>query len=99
MAQIMGLPNVVLKVAIQLDEGEARALEAMAGYGDDAFVKVFYEHLGKAYMQEHEQSLRSLLKSVRKMMSPLLSKTDDARRLFHEKKEPACDPPSKSSAP
>lgn len=57
---------------------EVRALDALVGYGDDAFVKVFYEHLGKHYMQPHEAGL----KSVRELVPGILRRTDDARLVF-----------------
>jgi hypothetical protein len=40
--------EVSLTLSLTLGEGEARALEALAGYGTDAFLEVFYEKMGKA---------------------------------------------------
>lgn len=82
MAQIIGRPNIELRIALELTESEARALDALVGYGDDAFLEVFYAKLGKAYMEEHEMGLRSLFRSVRDLMPALLSRTDDARQVF-----------------
>lgn len=45
MAKIVGKANVDLRMFFEVDEIEARALDALSGYGDDAFIKVFYEHL------------------------------------------------------
>ena len=40
MAEIIGRPNVDLRLTFSINESEARALDALAGYGDDAFVRV-----------------------------------------------------------
>ena len=85
MAEVVGQPRVQLTVTIALTEPEARALDALAGYGDDAFVAAFYEKLGKAYLQPHEGGLRSFLKSVRDVMPGLLSRANDARDAFGRK--------------
>ncbi len=65
MAFIDGRPTVKMQITIVLSEDEAGALDALAGYGTDAFLKVFYEHMGKAYLKPFEAGLRSLFDSVR----------------------------------
>lgn len=82
MASIVAKPTIELRVTFALSESEARALDALVGYGDDAFIKVFYEHLGKAYMENHEVGLRSLFKSTREVLPGILSMTDNARKAF-----------------
>jgi hypothetical protein len=82
MAQIEGRPAVQLHVSIRLDEAEARAIDGMVGYGDDAFLKAFYEGLGKAYLEKHEAGLRSFFESMRQQLPHLLSKADRAREAF-----------------
>lgn len=82
MAAITPKPTVNIEVQFVIDETEARALDAMAGYGDDAFVKVFYEHLGKAYMKDHEEGLRCFLNSIRAQMPGVLSRIDAAHNAF-----------------
>jgi hypothetical protein len=62
-------------------EVEARALEALVGYGIEPFLKVFYEHMGRAYMQPHEQGLRSLFDSIGDI-SGALNEVDHNRRLL-----------------
>lgn len=49
---------------LELNDAEVEALDALAGYGVDSFLKVFYEKLGRAYMEPHEAGLRSLFKAV-----------------------------------
>jgi hypothetical protein len=50
---------------LELTEDEVGALDALAGYGADAFLKHFYEKLGKSYMEPHEKGLRSLFQGIR----------------------------------
>jgi hypothetical protein len=82
MAKLEQRPEVGLKVTLVLDEAEARALDALAGYGDDAFLQVFYKHLGGAYLRPHEKGLRSLLIGARATLMPILGRLDKARKAF-----------------
>lgn len=84
MAAIAGKAVVQMTVTIELTEPEARALDAMAGYGDDSFVKAFYANLGKTYMEPHERGLRTFLKSIREIMPGVLHKANAARQAFHD---------------
>lgn len=48
MATITQKPQVTLELHFKIDEAEALALDALVGYGDDAFIKAFKEKLGAA---------------------------------------------------
>lgn len=85
MADIDLKGEIVGRVVFSVSESEARALDALVGYGDDAFVKAFYENLGKAYMQQHEAGLRSLFASIRGKMPAVLSRFTKAREAFNGK--------------
>ena len=74
-------PRVELTMTMVLTEEEARALDALAGYGVDAFVKSFYEFLGKHYMEPHEEGLRTFLEGCRDI-GGFLTRTDNARKAF-----------------
>lgn len=80
MSTITTNAGVTFTATIVLDEAAARALDAMAGYGADEFLKVFYAQLGKAYMQPWEHGLRNLLETIRKDLPRQLSAIDEARR-------------------
>ncbi len=82
MAKILGTGHVNVTATMEFSEPELRALDALVGYGDDAFIKVFYEHLGKSYMQQHEAGLRTLFMSIRSEVPNILSRTDAARKAF-----------------
>ncbi len=82
MATLTSQPRIALRVAFEVDEAEARALDALVGYGADAFINAFYEKLGKAYLQEHEAGLRKFFKSIRDMMPGILKRMQDGTRVF-----------------
>lgn len=84
MAKIRYKPVVETQMTLSVNEEEMRALDALVGYGTDNFLKIFYEKLGKAYLQPHEKGLRSLFKCVREELPSILSRADDARKAFEQ---------------
>jgi hypothetical protein len=82
MAELISTPRLSLNVQFELNHAEAAALDAIAGYGVEEFVKVFYGHLGKAYLQPHEHGLRSLFNSVRKQLPPIVERYENARAVL-----------------
>lgn len=56
--------DVEVKASMVLSEVELRALDALAGYGIEPFLKVFYAQMGKHYLQPHEAGLRALFKTI-----------------------------------
>jgi hypothetical protein len=53
MAKLTAMPYVKLKASFTMTESELRAFDALVGYGADGFIKVFYEHMGRAYLEKH----------------------------------------------
>jgi len=84
MAKIAARSQIDLVFQFTINEEEARALEDLAGYGTDAFIRVFNKELGKAYMEKHEEGLRSFLDSVQKILPKALGAIDSARKIFSE---------------
>lgn len=82
MATITPKCKIDLNLSFTVNESEARALDALVGYGDDAFIEVFYEKLGKAYMRDHEQGLRLFFRSIREQMPSVLRRMDEAKKAF-----------------
>lgn len=72
--------SVELKVTLELTEQEARALDGIFGYDVEAFLKVFYQRMGKAYVQPHEAGVRSLHATMRSILGKPLQMISDARR-------------------
>jgi hypothetical protein len=67
------------EITISLTEVEVRALSGIFGYNVDAFLRVFYERMGAAYVRPFEAGVRSLHDTVSKL-NPLIAKIDDARK-------------------
>ncbi len=66
--------------ALRLTEDEMWALDALVGYGDDAFISAFKEKLGAAYIGDHVFGLRSFFAAVRRDVLPALHLVKEARR-------------------
>lgn len=84
MAKLVATPVVEVTTTFTVTEGELRALDALAGYGDDAFIKMFYEDLGTHYMKPYEADLRKFLLSVRTLAGPILRNATNARKEFNK---------------
>ena len=82
MAHFNNKPVLHAQATITFNEIELRALDAMTGYGADAFLEVFYEKLGKAYMRPHEAGLRSLFSTINPPVHEALHNVNEARRLL-----------------
>ncbi|SMF47906.1 hypothetical protein SAMN02982917_2348 [Azospirillum oryzae] len=82
MAKIEARATLHVEVPFTLNESEAAALEALAGYGTDAFLKVFYKQMGEAYLRPHEAGLRSLFEGARTHMPDILERARRARDTF-----------------
>lgn len=87
--KIDGRPNFNLQIVLTLNESEARALDALAGYGVDSFLKVFYANMGKAYLLPHEAGLRSLFEGIRDTsgLSSILDRAEKAQAVFDGTRE------------
>jgi len=75
---------IELRTIIELTESETRALEALAGYGVDSFLSVFYEKMGKHYLEPHEKGLRSLFKNINETTKPAIDHIDKTRKILRE---------------
>jgi len=62
---------------LDLEEDEARALCELTQYGDDSFLSFFYENLGRLDLQDYEEGLKKLFKSIDSKLAPLLKNVDD----------------------
>lgn len=76
--------SVSFNVVVTLNESEARALEALAGYGTQSFLKTFYDELGSHYLKPYESGIVSLFESIKERIKPALSKIDKARDAINE---------------
>ena len=80
--------KVTVSATLTLNEAELGALDALAGYGHESFLKVFYEKMGEAYMKPHEAGLISLFKTIKSTVPSALRDVRAARSsLLKEKKD------------
>lgn len=80
MARTTSTAVMTFSATLTLTEVEVRALDALVGYGDDAFLKHFKEKLGTAYIRDHEKGLRSAFTAIRRDVLPALHDIDQVRR-------------------
>jgi hypothetical protein len=73
------------RITIELTEDEFCALNAIAGYGADHFLKVFYEKMGSHYLRPHEAGLRSLFHAAYNETAGVIERANDARKVFNLK--------------
>lgn len=55
------------KIYLELTEGEAGALDAICGYGPEAFLKWFKNNLGRYYIEKYEKHVKSLFEKAQKL--------------------------------
>lgn len=72
--------SVKITAKIELTEGQLRALDALAGYGADAFFRAFYVKLGTAYMKPFERDLRDLFRMIQADVKPALAEVKSIRQ-------------------
>lgn len=72
--------TVTITATLAFTEGQLRALDALVGYGDDAFLRAFYVRLGKHYMKPFERDLRDLFSAIREKVPRALTAVVDARK-------------------
>lgn len=86
MEKIVGNAKAQVEFSIKftLTKGEAQALDAIVGYGVEPFLKVFYEHMGKAYLQPHEKEMRKLFERVKSDLPKEIYKIEKAQQAIEE---------------
>lgn len=82
MRHLTQLPRIDVDVNLKLTMAEVQALEALAGYGIENFLKVFYLHMGKHYLHPHEKGLRSLFDAIRGELPPIIRRYKSACEAF-----------------
>jgi len=84
MAKLIAKPKLDLNVALELNEEEIKALEALVCYGTDPFLEVFYKNMGSAYLKPHEKGLRSLFESIKSNLPSIIERINTARTAFNK---------------
>jgi hypothetical protein len=76
--------SIEFRILLTLTIDEAAALNAIAGYGTDAFLKVFYQEMGKAYLEDYEDDLRTLFDKLQNEIPLEISKIEEARAMINQ---------------
>ncbi len=84
MAKIISTPILESRATFELNDAEMPALWALACYGTDEFLKVFYTQMGVSYLKPHEEGLRSLFASVASECGRIFKQTEEARKVFRD---------------
>ena len=85
MAKIGGRAEMKATITLHLSEGEAAALDAIAGYSAADFLTFFYAKFGEAYLKPYEKDLILLFDSVRNGdagVQLFLRRAKEARAVF-----------------
>ena len=82
MEKIKSSSKFEITIGLQLTEMEARALDAITLYGTEEFLKCFYQNLGKAYLQPHEEGIKSLFETIKNELPKHLKKVDKTRDIW-----------------
>lgn len=72
-------PRLTFTVPIELSEGEAMALDALAGYGFKEFTDCFYKHMGTAYLKPYEADLKNLFEKI-ESIRPAIAEIKESRK-------------------
>jgi hypothetical protein len=89
MTKIVATPRLEMRATLEIDEGEARFLDALLGYGGEELIKVAMEHPGQAYIGPRNADGLRFCKTAREQLGPLLRQFDDARAVFDGTKKVA----------
>lgn len=78
--------KITFTVNLELDEQEARALNAITIYGSKQFLEFFYKSLGRSYLEPYEKGLISLFAGISNKMPVQLKKFDDVSEILNNSK-------------
>jgi len=82
MATIWGRPKIDLKIGLELNEEEARALYMLCMFNIEDMLKILYTHMGERVVDAHKDGLMLLFKSSREPLGLWLSKLEKAKIVF-----------------
>lgn len=76
--------DVDYSITLTLTVNEAKALEAIAGYGTQAFLEVFYAKLGRYYLQPTEKDVILFLEKCSHCLPQEIRKIEEAQKAIAE---------------
>lgn len=84
MAKLEARPSISCECTLRLSEAEMQFLDALVGYGWEAFDKTFKAHLGTHYIQGHEKAGKELFEYIREQIPSILNQLKCARAAFNK---------------
>lgn len=72
--------DVQMNITLTLTIEEAKALNAIAGYGTKPFLDLFYEKMGKHYLQPQEKDFILFLEKCQYQIPKEISKIERAKK-------------------
>lgn len=84
MAAFLADAHLNVAITLILTEEEAAALEAMASYNTEEFIRVFYKNMGESLLSPHADGLRTLFAACRHELPGIAGRARRARKLFEE---------------
>lgn len=69
-------------ITIELNEEEARALNAMSLYGTNAFINAFEENLGKFYFEPYRNGIATLFETANGEVKAYLDQIDKCKKVI-----------------
>lgn len=75
-------PELNMRVTFEIDEREARFLDALVGYGGKELIRVVKEHLGEYYLKPYEKDGERFCETARRELGHVLGQFDKAREAF-----------------
>ena len=84
--EIKSTSKIDVQITLQLTEVEARALQAITVYGTKEFLKCFYTHLGRNYLEPHEEGVVALFETIKTELPFHINKVNDVRDVWMGKK-------------
>lgn len=82
MAQIWTKPEIKLKIALELNEEEARALLIICEIGTENLIELLYGYIGVELINEHKKGIVSLFNTAKQPLSAWIDKVEIARKIF-----------------
>lgn len=82
MAKLKPQIKIEYTVKMELTADEAAALVSLTGYGTQTFLKIFYEKLGKSYLQPYEKGLISLFETIKSELPEQLRFVKESRNII-----------------
>jgi hypothetical protein len=79
-------PVINFTVEMKLTENEARALGAIALYGVEPFLKVFYTNMGSCYLKPTEKDFRELFGKIGCSLCSSITQIDEMKKRLREVK-------------